>query len=369
MKKKVFMAILCTTVVTLFSGCGSQTVPENSVEQQEITQEEQSSDEAIENQEGEEEMTEENTVLPDGSNGELLKDTEDLGANTESQEEYTIDMENVTDVLCPAKASLKRAKTEYGTVEHFTYYSETTGCERGANILYPAGYEEGKKYPVLYFLHGIFGDENSMLNDSGSKIKEIMGNLKEDGIIGDVIVIFPNMYATGDPKLQPGFTAEQTAPYDNFINDLVNDLMPYAEEHFGAMTDRENRGIIGFSMGGRETLYIGTTRSDLFAYIGAVAPAPGLTPAKDWAMTHPGQMQEDELVIRQSDYQPNLLLVCCGTKDSVVGAFPASYHAIMEKNGVDHMWYEVPEADHDSNAIKSGLYNFLIRWQPGTKAE
>ena len=32
------------------------------------------------------------------------------------------------------------------------------------------------------------------------------------------------------------------------------------------------------------------------------------------------------------------------------------------EDGVEHLWYEVPEADHDSNAIRSGWYNLLIRW-------
>jgi len=46
----------------------------------------------------------------------------------------------------------------------------------------------------------------------------------------------------------------------------------------------------------------------------------------------------------------------------VVGKFPLSYHELFEKNNVEHLWYEVPGADHDSNAIRSGIYNFLIRW-------
>jgi hypothetical protein len=55
-------------------------------------------------------------------------------------------------------------------------------------------------------------------------------------------------------------------------------------------------------------------------------------------------------------------MICCGTRDGVVGKFPESYHNIMTTNKVEHLWYEVPGADHDSNAIKSGLYNLLIRW-------
>lgn len=55
-------------------------------------------------------------------------------------------------------------------------------------------------------------------------------------------------------------------------------------------------------------------------------------------------------------------MVCCGTNDSVVGRFPLSYHEIMEKNEVVHLWYEVPGADHNDQAIRSGLYNFILRW-------
>lgn len=294
--------------------------------------------------------------------GELLKDTEDLSVNQEEKQEFSVSMTEVTEVFCPVSASTKNLKLKYGEKEGIVYYSNTTKCDRKANVLLPADYDTTKEYPVLYFLHGIFGDENSMLGDSNNHIIEIVGNLKAQGIIEDVIVVFPNMYASEDSNLQPGFSVEQTLPYDNFINDLVNDLIPYIENNYSVKAGKENRAIIGFSMGGRESLFIGISRPDLFECIGAISPAPGLTPGKDWAMEHPGQMAEAELYIKDKENLPKLLMVCCGTKDSVVGTFPLSYHNIMTENNVEHLWYEVPGADHDSNAIKSGLYNFFIRW-------
>lgn len=155
-----------------------------------------------------------------------------------------------------------------------------------------------------------------------------------------MIVVFPDMYATTDPDLKPGFSDEAVAPYDNFINELTQTLIPYIESHYSALTDRENRGILGFSMGGRETLYIGLSRPDLFGYIGAISPAPGLTPARDWAMSHPGQLSEEELHFTKDAELPELLMICCGTADGVVGKFPESYHRILETNGVEHIWYE-----------------------------
>ena len=148
----------------------------------------------------------------------------------------------------------------------------------------------------------------------------------------------------------------------NFIHDLVNDLIPFVEANYSTLSDRENRAILGFSMGGRETLFIGLSRPDLFGYIGAIAPAPGLTPGKDKFMEHVGQMQESDVKFTDEENLPYLLMVCCGSRDSVVGKFPQGYHELMETNGVEHLWYEVTGADHDNTAIKSGLYNFVTRW-------
>ena len=280
-----------------------------------------------------------------------------------TKEEYEMTyMKTVTQTTCPSEICIKQMGVEYGTVEHITYQSMTTGLERGANVLLPADYSTDKKYAVLYFLHGIFGDENSLIGDDNNKIKEITANLMAEGRTKEAIVVFPNMYAKTDPNQQPGFNAEAVLPYDNFINDLVNDLIPVIEGKYSVLTDRENRAILGFSMGGRETLFIGLSRPDLFGYIGAVAPAPGLVPGKDHFMEHVGQMQEADVKFKENDILPELLMICCGTRDGVVGKFPESYHDIMTTNNVEHLWYEVPAADHDSNAIRSGLYNLLIRW-------
>ncbi len=260
---------------------------------------------------------------------------------------------------CPEAKYEKKADVTYGTVVHKTYDSKTTGLTRGVNIVLPPNYDEAKKYPVLYLLHGIFGNEYALINDNNNKIVEISGNLIAEGKAKEMIIVLPNIFAASDKDLQPGFNAESTAAYDNFINDLANDLMPFMEENYSVLTGRENQAVSGFSMGGREALYIGFTRPDLFGYVLGIAPAPGLTPGNDWAMPHPGQMQEEELKIKNSEETPYLIMVCSGTKDSVVGAFPKSYHNIMERNEVNHIWYEVPGADHDSYAIRSGLYNFI----------
>ena len=261
--------------------------------------------------------------------------------------------------FCPASASDNRSGVTYPKAEHIKYYSEFTKCDRWANVMLPANYDPSKKYPVVYVLHGIFGDENTLTNEPAYKFKEITTNLAIDGLAKEMIIVFPNMYATGDPSLQPGFTNEQVLPYDNFIYDLTGSLMPYIEEHYPVLTGRENTAIAGFSMGGREALFIGLERPDLFAYCGAFAPAPGLTPMRDWAMEHKGQLSENELTFEGKEYSPKLLMICGGTNDHTVGDTYKKYDEIMTSNGVKHICYDVPGADHDANAVNSGFYNFV----------
>lgn len=254
-----------------------------------------------------------------------------------------------------------RPEVKYGTVKHETYYSKTCKMERGFSILLPASYDGQKKFPVVYFQHGIFGDEYGTINDENNKIKEVTANMAADCHAKEMIMVFGHMYATDNPDLKPGFDAVSIKPYDNFINELVNDLMPYIESHYSVLTGRENTAVCGFSMGGRESLYIGLLRPDLFGYVGAISPAPGLVPGKDKFMVHEGSLQEDEVHFPKDMPKPYVVMICCGTKDSVVGQFPKTYHQLFQKNGIDHLWFEVMAADHDNKAIRTGLYHFIQR--------
>lgn len=260
---------------------------------------------------------------------------------------------------CPAAFETSREDVSYGEFSHGTYYSETCKMERGYSILLPADYSKDKKYPVLYLLHGIFGDEYSFSNDKDNKIIEIVGNMAADGYIEETIVVCPNMFAAWEADQKPGFDKESCLPYDNFINDLVNDLMPYIESEYSVLTGRENTYLAGFSMGGRETIYITLQRPELFGYVAAISSAPGIVPTTDKYMEHEGMISESEMKFKDGAIEPNIFIVCCGTNDSVVGTYPKSYHEILESNGANHIWYEIPGADHDNTAVKSGFFNLL----------
>ncbi|MBR6761581.1 MAG: hypothetical protein IKM30_06055 [Oscillospiraceae bacterium] len=123
-------------------------------------------------------------------------------------------------------------------------------------------------------------------------------------------------------------------------------------------TGRDYTAITGFSMGGRESLYIGVSRPDLFGYIGAACPAPGVTPGVDMFMNHPGSMTESEFRISGPDY-PYVLMIAGGTNDAVVGTFPEQYHNILTTNQTDHIWLSIPGGGHDGSCVVPLMYNFI----------
>ena len=357
MKKKAVLILIACIMAAQVSACGTNKQEESVVtgnsEVTEVTEESKVSDEMSEEDKG----SFATGIAADDGSSEAGTDEA-----TEASQESTDPVSALNDEIeerCPGNYTATRKDVKYGEFTHGTYDSKTCGLERGYVILLPADYSADKQYPVLYLLHGIFGNEYSFSGDAGNKIKEIVGNMAADGLIEETIVVCPNMYASSDPNQQPGFDAESCLPYDNFINDLVNDLMPHIESEYSVLTGRENTYLAGFSMGGRETLFIALQRPELFGYVCSISAAPGIVATTDKFMTHPGQLAESEVKFADDAVLPNKFILCCGTRDSVVGTYPKSYHELLEANGTDHVWYEVTGADHDNNVIKSGLYNLF----------
>ena len=247
-------------------------------------------------------------------------------------------------------------KNDSGKLEHIQYYSKKAEKDKGAYVWLPPNYSPENKYPVFYVNHGITGDESSMLK--GFALPEMASNLILSGEAEPMIMVFTFMYTNKDKANCTAITAEETPFYDAFLDDLTDSLMPYIEANYPVLTGFENTAIGGFSMGGRESLYISIMRPDLFGYVAASSPAPGVVPGKDMFMVHEGCMSEDEFKFAP-EAAPHVLIVAGGTKDFVVGTFPQQYHELFAKNGTDHIWLSVPEGGHDGSVGIPVFYNFL----------
>lgn len=253
----------------------------------------------------------------------------------------------------PADYTKKKTDVTYGTKKSITYDSKTTGVERKAYVVLPNGYSEEKTYPVVYLLHGIGGDQNEWFQ---GKPMEIVGNLIAAGEADEMIMVFPNIRARADDKASYDLSVEHFQAFDNFINDLRDDLMPYIESNYPVKKGRENTAVCGLSMGGRETLNIGLKMPDKFKYIGAFEPAIGVLPYD----LEKGLFTEDTMTLPDEYKNNTFIMIVKGQSDGTVGENPLLYHRALEKNGVPHIYYDMP-GGHDFKVWNNGLYNFAKR--------
>ncbi|WP_295066625.1 alpha/beta hydrolase-fold protein [Ruminococcus sp.] len=249
-----------------------------------------------------------------------------------------------------------RGGVDYGTIEKKPYFSKDAQREKNLNILLPPGYDSSQKYPVIYVFHGIFGSEDSMLDES-MKIQTMLGNLVASGEAEKMIIVFPQMFTTKE-NIFPAFTNESSRAYDAIREDLENSIMPFMKENYPIKEGRENTAVTGFSMGGREALYVGVTRPDLYGYVGGVCPAPGIFPTVDGNMTHEGCISPSEFCFGSAP-SPYVLMITCTRFDGTVGDAPDSYHDTLTQNGVEHIWHQLTDGDHGSISVRAHMYNFL----------
>ncbi|MBQ8614598.1 MAG: esterase family protein [Ruminiclostridium sp.] len=243
----------------------------------------------------------------------------------------------------------------YPEFQKFTYYSSTAERDTNVNVLLPPDYSEDKEYPVVYILHGFYDNEGWMARPVVN-LSTIYGNLLASGEAEEMIIVLPYIFCDKNMPYCTGMDIANCLAYDNFINDLTTDLMPFIESKFSVARGRENTAITGFSMGGRESLFIGFMRPDLFGYIGSVCAAPGLVEVPGSPM-HPGQITEAEMSFPENN--PYLIFISSSKSDGVVGTSPDSYRKIMTENEVEYLSHVMARTGHDHTSVKPHLYNFL----------
>jgi glucuronoarabinoxylan endo-1,4-beta-xylanase len=252
----------------------------------------------------------------------------------------------------PNGFNTKRAGVDYGKVEKKTYQSKDGGGTKSINVILPAGYSTSKKYPVFYVLHGIGGNEDSMVQMG---MQTMLGNLLADGLCEPMIIVSCNMVTGGGGGNM--FSQEFMRHNDLIREDIKNSIMPYMEQNYSVATGRENTAISGFSLGGREALYTGITNSELYGYVGGACPAPGIFPTTDTFMTHEGSLKQESQF--KPSVMPNLILISAAANDNVVGTYPESYHKALQNNGVEHLWNVIPQGDHGNQTVEPHMYNFM----------
>ncbi|KDN54369.1 alpha/beta hydrolase [Flavobacterium seoulense] len=238
----------------------------------------------------------------------------------------------------------ERAAIAHGKIDTISYTSKTVGTTRKALVYTTPGFSKDKKYPVLYLLHGIGGDEKEWLKGGTPQI--ILDNLFAEGKIKPMIVVLPNGRAIKDDRATGNIMApDKVQGFATFERDLLDDLIPFIEKTYPTLTDREHRAIAGLSMGGGQSLNFGLGNLDKFAWVAGFSSAPN-TKLPEVLVPNPEEAKK----------KIKLLWISCGDKDGLI-TYSKRTHDYLLQNNVPHVYYLEP-GGHDFKVWKNGLYMF-----------
>jgi enterochelin esterase-like enzyme len=243
----------------------------------------------------------------------------------------------------PEGFNVARENIPHGEVKVVEYDSKTLGLRRMLRVYTPPGYSPDRKFPVLYLQHGLGNTSTEWTQRARAPI--IIDNLLADKKLQQpFIIIFPSGNATAtmaDEKQGDRTQASYGAPYHE---DLLKEIIPFVESHYSVYTDRDHRAIAGMSMGSGQTLNIGLTNLDKFAWIASVAAAPNTRPAAE-LITDPGALKQLKLLWLSVGNRDNLFRVSKGV------------HDYLTEKGVPHIW-RVDTNGHDTAVMSNSLYHF-----------
>jgi enterochelin esterase-like enzyme len=131
-------------------------------------------------------------------------------------------------------------------------------------VIFPPGYDASGsvRYPVLYFLHGLFENDRSWSERGG---QEVLDQLWEQGEVGKFLVILPD---AGKTFYVNSFDGQER--YEDFF---IQELVPTIDRTYPTLANRAARGISGTSMGGYGALHLGMRHADVFGSASAHSAA------------------------------------------------------------------------------------------------
>lgn len=225
---------------------------------------------------------------------------------------------------------------KHGTLSR-VWAKVSDGRERRMTVYTPAGYEQSKrKYPVLYLLHGMGGDEEAWV--ATGRVQEIMDNLIAEGKAEPMIVVMTN----GCTKhvAAPGYSEEgMWSPYmsgsmDGSFEKMFPSVVEWVDEHYRTIAKPEMRAIAGLSMGGFHSMQISKEYPTMFDYVGLFSAA--IFRGEEGVATYDDLEAKLE---RQFSDKPQLYWIAIGSGDFLYDE-NVKYRELLDKLGCEYVYRE-----------------------------
>lgn len=186
-----------------------------------------------------------------------------IRADFDSEEAHSYTGNFYGTIYFNAKETPPASEAEKGKeIRDLIFFSEILGREIPYSIYLPENYSEDRKFPVLYALHGMYGDNNDWFRSgkismNASEVEQLYGT--------SMIVVSPyamNSFYCDELK--------KNLPYKTFF---FEEFIPFIENTFSIKQERESRAITGISMGGYGAIYYGLIHPEMFCHVYACSPA------------------------------------------------------------------------------------------------
>ena len=255
------------------------------------------------------------------------------------------DVASLTSVLLVAKEGARSDlyavhRVPHGTVSKVWYPSATAGFDRRLTVYTPAGYETSKvKYPVLYVLHGIGGDEDAWVTQG--RATQILDNLIARGEAKPMIVVFTNGNISQEaaplenstgytrPTMQLPQTMEGT------FETAFPEIVKFIDGRYRTIAKKQSRAVCGLSMGGFHTLNLSLNYPDMFNYSGMFSAAIGVSDPS----ISPMYLDFDGKLSKYFAAKPALLWIGCGKTDFLYQA-NKDFMKKLDDNGFKYTYME-----------------------------
>lgn len=149
-------------------------------------------------------------------------------------------------------------------LEHLSVKSEILGIEKPFSIYLPEGYDTSdESYPVLYLLHGAYGNHKSWCRDGGGELPRIADAEIAAARAKKMIVVMPDATGFGERrggKCMGYFNVEGWA-YESFF---FEEFIPYIDKTFRTIATKDGRSIAGLSMGGGGSVVYAQRHPEMF---------------------------------------------------------------------------------------------------------
>ena len=190
--------------------------------------------------------------------------------------------------LAASCSGFAQSEPHEGTYQkNLVYKGPITEKEIIYTLYLPPSYnKDAGPYPLVIFLHGAGGGNSSF------EVMQSYESARSAGLIGDAIFVFPERYG--------GTVWRDGAKNKMAETNVLKELLPYLEKEYGATTEREQRTIMGFSMGAAGSIYWGGKYPELFSTVVALDAGGGNSVSESTARNYIPEYLENTERIRDS---------------------------------------------------------------------